>query len=250
MKKLLHPIVTGVLVVFALSACEKPQKGHQSDKPAPSSPENPSDSITEEMTRSVLSKTGFEDPSDGYFHAYLLAREAEKSTNPDESIRNLQEALEYLRAVKKRYPDWKIVMVDARIQKTEESLAQLSTTGAQLRTSEGIDPKLMSGSGRADTDSIGVVGILFQESDPRIVLDLLPDGPAAKAGIRVGDTILRIDGQHIEPMTSSDLTSIEEFTDILRGLPGTDVTLTIKSSDAAESKEFTLTRIPFTLYDR
>jgi carboxyl-terminal processing protease len=108
----------------------------------------------------------------------------------------------------------------------------------------------MSGSGKADTDSIGVVGILFQESDPRIVLDLLPDGPAAKAGIRVGDTILRIDGQHIEPMSSSDLTSIEEFTDMMRGLPGTDVTLTIKRSDATESKEFTLTRIPFTLYDR
>ena len=73
--------------------------------------------------RSVLSKTGFEDPTDGYFHAYALTREAERATDPDDAIRSLQEALGYLREVKKRHPEWKTGMVDARIQTTEESLA-------------------------------------------------------------------------------------------------------------------------------
>ena len=123
MKKLLHPILISVWVIFTLTACENHPGGHQSDKLAPSSPDSSSDSTSEEMMRSVLSKTGFEDPSDGYFHAYSLTREAEKATDPDDSIRNLQEALGYLREVKKRYPEWKIVMVDTRIQTTEESLA-------------------------------------------------------------------------------------------------------------------------------
>ena len=125
MNKMLHPILISVWVIFDLTACEKQPGGHQSDKPVPSSPSSPnssSDSTSEEMMRSVLSKTGFEDPSDGYFHAYALTREAEKATDPDDSIRNLQEALGYLREVKKRYPEWKIVMVDTRIRKTEESL--------------------------------------------------------------------------------------------------------------------------------
>jgi len=81
------------------------------------------------MTQSVLSKKEFDDPADGYFHAYLLTREAEKTTNQEESIRNLQEALGYFRAVKKQYPDWKIAMVDARTQLTEESLNRLSKNG-------------------------------------------------------------------------------------------------------------------------
>lgn len=126
MKGLLHPILMSVWFIPALTACDKYPGDHQSDKLAPSSPNSSSDPISEEMRKSVLSKTGFEDPSDGYFHAYVLTREAEKATDPDESIRNLQEALGYLREVKKRYPEWKIVMVHVRIQKTEESLADLS----------------------------------------------------------------------------------------------------------------------------
>lgn len=81
------------------------------------------------MTKSVLSKKEFDDPADGYFHAYLLTREAEKATNQEESIRNLEEALGYFRAVKKKYPDWKPAMVDARTQLTEESLDRLAKNG-------------------------------------------------------------------------------------------------------------------------
>jgi len=68
--------------------------------------------------------------------AFLLTQEAEKATNPDESIRNLQEALGYFRAVKKQYPDWKIEMVDGRIRMTEESLAGVWKSNQWTRNSK------------------------------------------------------------------------------------------------------------------
>jgi hypothetical protein len=81
-----------------------------------------SSSSSSKVTDSVLSEMEFDEPKDGYSHGSLLTYEAEKATDPVESIRHLEAALAYFRAVKKRFPDWKQSMIDARIQRTEELL--------------------------------------------------------------------------------------------------------------------------------
>jgi hypothetical protein len=68
----------------------------------------------------------FEDPVDGYFAAYLLVREAEKSEVQEKSIRSYREALGYFNAVKEKFPDWKTAMVDNRIELTTKNLALLT----------------------------------------------------------------------------------------------------------------------------
>jgi hypothetical protein len=77
------------------------------------------------VTEPVLSEMEFDDPKDGYSQGSLLTREAEKATDPVESIRHLEAALAYFREVKKRFPDWKKSMIDGRIQRTEELLGVL-----------------------------------------------------------------------------------------------------------------------------
>lgn len=136
MKNPLHLIAYVACMIFSITACENQRKTHHSGKPTqskftpskftPSKSDSSSNSFATETTQSVLSKKEFDDPADGYFHAYLLMREAEKTTNQEKSIRNLQEALGYFRAVKQRYPDWKTEMVEARTRVTEDSLTRVS----------------------------------------------------------------------------------------------------------------------------
>lgn len=78
------------------------------------------------MMNPPSSKIEFDNPEDGYFQAYLLIQESEATKNQQESISYLEKSLEYLRAVKSSYPDWKTPMVDGRIQNTKNKLDFLS----------------------------------------------------------------------------------------------------------------------------
>lgn len=69
------------------------------------------------------------------------------------------------------------------------------------------------------------------------IVSPLPNSPAEQAGLRPGDVITRVDGEH--------LGIIENLFDVvmkIRGPKGTDVTLTILSEDSVEQKEVTITR--------
>jgi hypothetical protein len=121
-----YQIVCVASITFCLTCCNKHNKVVRSDDLAPDKPSSSSNSFASEIVQPVLSKKEFDDPADGYFYAYVLTREAEKKTEQKESIRDLEEALGYLRAVKKRYPDWKTAMVEARSESTKESLIQIS----------------------------------------------------------------------------------------------------------------------------
>jgi carboxyl-terminal processing protease len=65
-----------------------------------------------------------------------------------------------------------------------------------------------------------------------VISDTIHDSPAEKAGIKAHDTILEINGQSTEGMTSSDASSL------LRGNEGTKVSLTLQHQ--AEQKSFSV----------
>ena len=77
---------------------------------------------------------------------------------------------------------------------------------------------------------IGVV-IGAGEDDILTVVSPIEGSPAAKAGIKTGDKILKVDGKNI---TSKEL---DKATQMIKGEPGTDVTLTIKR----DNKDFDIT---------
>lgn len=64
----------------------------------------------------------------------------------------------------------------------------------------------------------------------------IEDTPAAQAGIEAGDQILKIDGQFTKDM------EIMEAVRLMRGEPGTSVTITVIRETFDKPKEFTLTR--------
>lgn len=73
--------------------------------------------------------TAFEDPSEGYFQAYLLTRNAESLLKQDEQADNKKAILElfeksyaYFLGVRMTAPDWKDDMVLTRLEKTKNSL--------------------------------------------------------------------------------------------------------------------------------
>ncbi len=68
------------------------------------------------------------------------------------------------------------------------------------------------------------------------VITAMEDTPAAKAGITSGDQILRING------TSTEKMELQDAVNVLRGVPGQKVTLTILRSASKEIKDYALDR--------
>lgn len=77
-------------------------------------------------------------------------------------------------------------------------------------------------------------GIPFQYMEGARVVEVLPDSPAAEAGIKAGDVILSVDGEKVN--TSHDLKDL-----ILARKPGDVVTLEIRDSDTGEVQRIEVT---------
>lgn len=68
------------------------------------------------------------------------------------------------------------------------------------------------------------------------VIEPFDGSPARKAGIRAGDQILRVNGLSTEGRT------VEDFDRVVRGVPGTEVQLTIKKPISGEEMDIALVR--------
>ena len=85
----------------------------------------------------------------------------------------------------------------------------------------------------------GIVGIqLGAGGDIRSVAGVMPNTPAAAAGIQVGDYILTVDGVNVAGFSREDLVSA------ISGEPGTQVVLALRRQDRDEKERLVLTRVP------
>jgi len=86
------------------------------------------------------------------------------------------------------------------------------------------------------------IGITFlKEKGSWVVSSLLPDTPAYKSGLNVGDVIEAVDGVEAKEMTADCMTKK------ITGPADTAVTLTIKSSDKNKISNLTITRANVTI---
>jgi carboxyl-terminal processing protease len=83
---------------------------------------------------------------------------------------------------------------------------------------------------------IGIMVEINPDTKRLTVMNPLPDSPAQKAGIKPGDTILKIGERDTKDMP------LEESVTYMRGAEGTAVTITVQSSDGSEPRELTLKR--------
>ena len=85
----------------------------------------------------------------------------------------------------------------------------------------------------------GIVGIqLSAGGDVRAIVGVLPNTPAAAAGIQAGDYILTVDGVNVAALSRAELIGA------ISGEPGTQVVLALRRQDSDEKKRLVLTRVP------
>src|SRR5690606_8962538 len=87
------------------------------------------------------------------------------------------------------------------------------------------------------TGEFGGLGVEVGIEDGFIkIIAPMDDSPADRAGIRAGDLIIQLDDTPARDVTLNDTS------DLLRGAPGTSITLTILREGVAEPLEITVTR--------
>lgn len=86
--------------------------------------------------------------------------------------------------------------------------------------------------------SFGGIGAHIMRNEAGdVVLEPLPDNPAALAGIQSGDVLLAVDGQPLP-----DELTVEQIAEMIRGEKGSTVTLTILKPGASESIDVAVVR--------
>jgi carboxyl-terminal processing protease len=87
------------------------------------------------------------------------------------------------------------------------------------------------------TGKYGGVGASILKGKEHIIISLpYENGPAQKAGLKVGDRMLEIDGNNVVGASMQDISTQ------MRGAPNTDVTIKVARDGAADPLSFTLTR--------
>jgi len=82
----------------------------------------------------------------------------------------------------------------------------------------------------------GVGLTLRQDQTNFVVIDKVANGPADKAGIRIGDVLVRIDGRELAGFT------LDQVTSFLRGPQGTSVVLSLLSAGTRDTHDVTVIR--------
>jgi len=103
--------------------------------------------------------------------------------------------------------------------------------------SEFLDPEKYKELQSDTQGQFGGLGIVIQSRDGFItVVTPIEDTPGYRAGILAGDRLIKIEDQSAEQM------SVEDAVTLLRGEPGTEVSVTVERPSTGETKEYTLTR--------
>jgi len=103
--------------------------------------------------------------------------------------------------------------------------------------SEFLDPEKFKEMQSDTQGQFGGLGVVIQLRDGYItVVTPIEDTPGFRAGILAGDRLIKIDGESVEKL------SVEDVVKMLRGEPGTDVSVTVQRPASGEIKEHKLTR--------
>ena len=100
-----------------------------------------------------------------------------------------------------------------------------------------MNPKVFKESQSETSGEFGGLGIeVSMESGVIIVIAPIDDTPAAKAGIKAGDYIVKINGEQVQGKT------LMEAVNLMRGPEGTSIEITVRRKGLRKAKIFKITR--------
>lgn len=165
------------------------------------------------------------------FQIYVYSADAADADNPETSLAMFTQVMEMIR---QDYVDSEKVSYEKLINAALRGM--VSTLDPH---SEFMDPSKFNEL-RDDTEGrfggLGIVVSMKARDNVLTVVAPMEDTPGYRAGILAGDKIIRIDGQSTEDFSLSDAVTL------LRGLPGTEVTITIMRDTLEEPKDITVER--------
>jgi carboxyl-terminal processing protease len=159
--------------------------------------------------------------------------EADEAIDPKDrvSLEEIRRFVSVFRAVKQAYVD---PIDDEKLMRAaiRGLLTDLDPHSGYLDRDES---RALNEQASGAYDGLGLE-VLQQVDRTLLVIAPIDDTPAARAGIRSGDIITRIDGKPI----AAD--NVDGAVDSMRGDPGTPITLTVERENAPEPLTFTLMR--------
>jgi carboxyl-terminal processing protease len=147
------------------------------------------------------------------------------------SLEEIRRFVSVFRAVKQAYVD---PVDDERLMRAaiRGLLTDLDPHSAYLDKDES---QALTEAASGAYDGLGLE-VLQQPDRTLLVIAPIDDTPAARAGIKPGDVIVKIGGVTI------DADSVDSAVESMRGAPGTPITLTVERENAPEPLSFTLMR--------
>ncbi|WP_459866708.1 S41 family peptidase [Halomonas shantousis] len=164
----------------------------------------------------------------------LLSQPAAAQTEPESAVdlpvEDVQTFVEIFERIKRAYVD---EVDDSTLMRN----AMRGMLGELDPHSAYLDADSFEALRESTEGEFGGVGIeIGMEEGQLTIVSPIDDTPAARAGLQARDTILRIDD------TPTDRLSLQEAVELMRGEPGTDVSLTILRSGEDAPRDVTLTR--------
>jgi hypothetical protein len=83
---------------------------------------------------------------------------------------------------------------------------------------------------------VGLVGLQLTETDPQLITGVVPNMPAADAGIKAGDRIRKVDGKEAKDL------NMPQLLELIRGPAGAKVTIEVERQGETNPLSFTLDR--------
>ncbi|MBL6857481.1 MAG: S41 family peptidase [Pelagibacteraceae bacterium] len=152
------------------------------------------------------------------------------SKNSDELYEKIDLFGEVLEKIKKEYVD-EVDQADIMDSAINGLLQSLDPYSAYM------SPKSFKGMQTDTKGEFGGLGIeIGMESGVVKVISPIDDTPAANAGIKAGDYIVRIDGKQVQGK------SLTEAVELMRGPIGSDIKLTVRRKNKKKALEFKITR--------
>lgn len=165
------------------------------------------------------------------FQIYVYSAGAADADDPETSLALLTQVMEMIR---QDYVDSEKVSYEKLINAALRGMVSTLDPHSEFMPPRKFDELRDDTEGRFG--GLGIVVSMRARDNVLTVVAPMEDTPGYRAGILAGDKIIRIDGKSTENFSLSDAVTL------LRGLPGTEVTITIMRDTLEEPKDITVER--------